>query len=84
MATTHGMILAGKGLLGAPDDQIAGLKLQFAHQLYDKCLERYGESHEQTLLVLDYMSALLAKPKHNDQVLFLTVPVSGSATLQRD
>lgn len=41
-----------------PDNQIAALRLQFARQLYDRCLERHGENHEQTRLVLDYISAL--------------------------
>jgi hypothetical protein len=64
MASTHGMIFdsAGKALSGVPEKQVTGLKLQFAHQLYDRCLERHGENHEQTRLVLDYISAL-QKPR---------------------
>lgn len=41
-----------------PDKQIAALKLQFARQLYDKCLEQHGKNHEQTRIVLHYISTL--------------------------
>lgn len=41
-----------------PDNQIAALKLQFARQLYDKCLERHGKHHEQTRIMSRYISAL--------------------------
>ena len=41
-----------------PDNQIAALELQFARQLYDRCLERHGENNEQTRIVLRYISAL--------------------------
>ena len=41
-----------------PDKKIAALKLQFAYQLYDRCLERHGKNHEQTRIVLHYISAL--------------------------
>jgi hypothetical protein len=41
-----------------PDNQIAGLKLQFARQLYERSLERHGRDHEHTCLLLDYISAL--------------------------
>ena len=34
------------------------LRLQFARQLYDMCLERHGEDHEETRLVLKYISGL--------------------------
>jgi hypothetical protein len=40
------------------NDQSAPLKLQFARQLYDRCLERHGEDHEQTRLVLSFIAAL--------------------------
>ena len=33
-------------------------KLQFARQLYDMCLERHGEDHEETRLVLKHISRL--------------------------
>jgi hypothetical protein len=41
-----------------PDNQIATLKLEFARQLYDRSLERHGQDHEHTRLLLDYISAL--------------------------
>ncbi len=41
-----------------PDKQTAALKLQFAYQLYDRCLERHGKNHEQTRIVMHYISAL--------------------------
>jgi hypothetical protein len=41
-----------------PYNQTAALRLQFARQLYDRCLERHGRDHEQTRLVLDYISVL--------------------------
>ena len=41
-----------------PDDDIADLELQFARQLYARCLELHGEDHEQTRLVLNYVLAL--------------------------
>jgi len=44
---------------GMPEE-IAGLedvKLQFARQLYDDCLERHGEDHQETLLLFDYLSS---------------------------
>jgi hypothetical protein len=34
------------------------VRLQFARQLYDKCLERHGEDHEETRLVLKHISRL--------------------------
>jgi|HubBroStandDraft_4_1064222.scaffolds.fasta_scaffold4626455_1 hypothetical protein len=34
------------------------LILQFARQLYDACLGRHGEDHEQTHLALGYMHRL--------------------------
>jgi hypothetical protein len=40
-------------------EQIAGLedvKLQFARQLYDDCLERHGEDHQETRLLSEYIS----------------------------
>jgi hypothetical protein len=60
MANTHSMILgsARKALPDVLDNQIAALQLQFARQLYDRCLERHGEDHEQTRLVSDYISTL--------------------------
>jgi hypothetical protein len=33
-------------------------RLQFARQLYDRCLERFGLEHEGTRLVAQYMSDL--------------------------
>ena len=45
-----------------PDTQVITLQLQLARQLYDKCLERHGENHEQTRLVSSYISAL-EKPR---------------------
>jgi hypothetical protein len=41
-----------------PDKQIAALKLQFARQLYERTLERHGKNHEQTRIVLHYISTL--------------------------
>jgi hypothetical protein len=40
-------------------EQIAGLedvKLQFARQLYDDCLERHGEDHQETRLLFEYIA----------------------------
>jgi hypothetical protein len=34
------------------------LRLQFARQLYERCLEERGEDHEETLLVSRYISDL--------------------------
>jgi hypothetical protein len=60
MANTHSTILGSsrKASPGVPDNQIAALKLQFARQLYDRSLERHGQDHEHTRLLLDYISAL--------------------------
>jgi|HubBroStandDraft_5_1064220.scaffolds.fasta_scaffold662849_2 hypothetical protein len=41
-----------------PEDKTDSLDLQFARQLYERFLERYGEDHEQTRLVLGHISAL--------------------------
>jgi hypothetical protein len=32
--------------------------LQFIRQLYEDCVERYGEDHEETRLVLQYVARL--------------------------
>jgi hypothetical protein len=59
VANTHRMILgSARKALPVPDKQIAALQLQFARQLHDRCLERHGENHEQTRLVLDHIAAL--------------------------
>jgi hypothetical protein len=34
------------------------VRLQFARQLYDMCLERHGEDHEETRLVLKHIANL--------------------------
>ena len=34
------------------------LRVEFARQLYDKCLERDGEDHEQTRIAREYVSDL--------------------------
>ena len=56
----HGFAARSSGAMSTmmPDHQIAALQLQFARQLYDRCLERHGRDHEQTRLVLDYISVL--------------------------
>jgi hypothetical protein len=33
-------------------------RLQFARQLFDMCLDRHGEDHEETRLVLKHISEL--------------------------
>jgi hypothetical protein len=40
--------------LGAVIDDV---NLQFARQLYEGCLERYGEDHQQTRLMLQYVAS---------------------------
>jgi hypothetical protein len=59
MANTHRMISgSARKAFPVPDNRIAALQLQFARQLHDWCLERHGENHEQTRLVLDHIAAL--------------------------
>jgi hypothetical protein len=41
--------------IAAVDEDV---RLQFARQIYDKCLERHGENHEQTRLAMEYLSGL--------------------------
>lgn len=43
---------------GMTANQIESAKLQFARQLYDRCLERHGPDHEQTRLMRNYIAAL--------------------------
>ena len=42
--------------MSAPSTANEDLKLQFARQLYEGCLERHGEDHEQTRLILQYVA----------------------------
>lgn len=52
---------------------VEGLNLQFIRQLYETCLERYGEDHEQTRLLSKYISYLenqesLPQPQGSSQM----------------
>lgn len=35
--------------------EVEDVKLQFARQLYDECLERHGEDHQETRLLWEYI-----------------------------
>lgn len=43
-------------------NQIAAIEqdsiVEFARQLYDACITRFGENHEQTRLAMEYISGL--------------------------
>jgi hypothetical protein len=38
--------------------------LQFVRQLYDSCVERHGEAHEQTRLLLRYLAGFESPLTH--------------------
>jgi hypothetical protein len=48
-------VMSAKAVVPIEEEDV---RLQFARQLYDMCLERHGEDHEETRLVLKHMSKL--------------------------
>lgn len=47
-------VISVKVIAGVEEDA----RLQFARQLYDVCLERHGEDHDETQLILKHISKL--------------------------
>jgi hypothetical protein len=38
--------------------------LEFARQLYERCVEQYGENHQQTRMMVEYISGLEVLDPH--------------------
>ena len=68
----------------SPSAEVDDLNLEFARQLYERCVERYGEDHEQTRLSARYISDLEARDCPVPGLHSLTVSALSSLRAQQD